>query len=127
MDFPFRFHQTVTDMEEISTCVICNKPVVSSADVVTLREKGSTSINKASEERNDSIHTEPGQLVHKDCRKVYCNPQKIAQVIKEQQRNTPTEDSGCLLRSAEGNLNFNFSVVPLPRLTERERGLMCYK
>ena len=107
MDFPFRlFHQTVTDMAEIPTCVICNKPVVSSADVVTLREKGSTSINKASEERNDKIHTEPGQLVHKDCTKVYSNPQKIAQVIKEQQRNTPTEDYGCLLQSAEGNFNF---------------------
>ena len=68
MDFPLRlFHQTVTDMEEICTFVICNKPVVSSADVVTLHEKRSTSITKASEARHNKIQTELGQLVHKDC------------------------------------------------------------
>ena len=43
-------------------CILCNKPGTSgSKDVVTIREKGSEGINRASQERNDDIVTVPGQ------------------------------------------------------------------
>ena len=48
-------------------CVICNKSLNGEGDFVTLKEKGSKGINRASTERFDSITTVPGQQVHQNC------------------------------------------------------------
>ena len=49
-------------------CVICDKSLDGEDDVITLREKGSEGINRASIERNDTITMVPGQQVHQNCR-----------------------------------------------------------
>ena len=54
-------------MDEEITCAICQKSLDNVNDVVTLREKGSEGINRASTERNDLIQTLPGQKVHQTC------------------------------------------------------------
>lgn len=47
-------------------------------ELVTLGEKGNVGINRASDERNDSIRTVTGQKVHKICLRDYCLKQNIA-------------------------------------------------
>ncbi|CAH3027671.1 unnamed protein product, partial [Porites evermanni] len=48
-------------MDEEITCAICQKSLHNVNDVVTLREKGSEGINRASAESNVLIQTVPGQ------------------------------------------------------------------
>ena len=59
------------------TCAICPQSLDNVNDVVTLREKGSEGINRASTWRNDLIQTVPGQKVHQTCRREYCHPSYI--------------------------------------------------
>ena len=63
-------------MDEETTCAICQK-TLDNVNVVTLREKESEGINRASTERNDLIQTVPGQKVHQTCRREYCLPPKL--------------------------------------------------
>ena len=42
-------------MDEEITCAICQKSLDNVNDVVTLREKGSEGINRASRKRNDQV------------------------------------------------------------------------
>ena len=69
-------------MDESVNCVICNKSLNGEGDVVTLKEKGSEGINRASAERFDSITTVPGQQVHQNCRREYCRPSSIKRAKK---------------------------------------------
>ena len=64
-------------MDGTVNCVICNKSLNSEGDVVTLIEKGSKGINRASVDRVDTITTFPGQKVHYNCRREYCRPALI--------------------------------------------------
>ena len=57
--------------------MFCGKDTNSDAPTVKLREKGSHSVNVASEERQDDIQTVPGQIVHQKCRREFCNPYNI--------------------------------------------------
>ena len=61
-------HLSECKMESIIDCVICKKPLrEGNLPLVTLGEKGSSGVNRASVERNDeTIVTVPGQQVHKD-------------------------------------------------------------
>jgi len=56
-------------MELSEKCVICSQPIGTSSKA-TLGEKGSASINKASKERNETIHCTPGQQVHLELRNI---------------------------------------------------------
>ena len=60
-------------MERIIDCVICKKPLKEGIlPLVTLGEKGSSAVNRASVERNDAtIVTVPGQQVHKECQRIH--------------------------------------------------------
>ena len=72
-------------MDEEITCAICQKSLDNVNDVVTLREKGSEGINRASrEQRNDLIQTFPGQKVHQTCCHEYCHPNKIYRAKKKE-------------------------------------------
>ena len=48
------------------TCVFCRKHVKDDENCVTLKDKGSKSINATSEQCDDSINTVVGQIVHVD-------------------------------------------------------------
>ncbi|CAC5362575.1 unnamed protein product [Mytilus coruscus] len=58
-------------------CMICNDNLNNGKQTVQLRDKGSSGINKASRERGETILVQPGQSVHQECRRVYCNPKAI--------------------------------------------------
>ena len=64
-------------MDEEITCAICQKSLDNGNDAVTLREKGSAGINRASRERNDLMQTVPGQKVHQTCCREYYHIPKL--------------------------------------------------
>ena len=72
----------IMDVDEV--CVICKQPIQvdGTSPTATLGEKGSRSINKASESRGDTIHSRPGHKVHRDYRQKYCNPHQVAKKAK---------------------------------------------
>ena len=86
-------------------CVFCRGSLSDGQPTVTIREKGSTSINQASEQRGDDIKTAPGQTVHSDCRKQYCNANLINKYLKEKTNPTAPTPS-CPLRSQSHAFNF---------------------
>ena len=84
-------------------CAICKHPVDSGDhSASTLYPKGSLAINEASNSRKDSIHTVPGEKVHKDCRRKYCNPDQIAKDTKQEEATPSTSSDRHVLRSSEG-------------------------
>ena len=90
-------------MAQSNSCVFCNEPTNNDNPSVTLRDKGSQTTNAASDQRRDSIRTVPGQVVHQECRRVYCNPIKIAQSTRDTHRPAGPSVS---FRSAEDAFDF---------------------
>ena len=92
-------------------CPICKKPAVGGErPPATLGERGSDTINRASADRKDVIQTLPGQLVHEDCRKKYCNPQQIAKAVKEKEEG-PSIQCIPVLRSTEREFNYRTDCI----------------
>ena len=118
-------------MEVPELCAICKHPVDSGDhSASTLYPKGSLAINEASNSRKDSIHTVPGDKVHKDCRRKYCNPDQIAKDTKQEESTPSTSSDRHLLRSSEGGFLSQLiasSVVDQPSLEGRERSTMSCK
>ena len=75
-------------MDEEITCAICQKSLDNVNDVITLRQKGSEGINRASTERNDLIQTVPGQKVHQTCHREYCHPSYINRAKKKERESS---------------------------------------
>ena len=83
-------------------CIICKQPLGTSPASI-LGEKGSTTINQASEARNDTIHSVPQQQVHQECRRKYCNPDQIAKAAKlAKQGHGAVIDTGRHVQSIKG-------------------------
>ena len=93
-------------MSNTKKCAICYELLENQdkSTIATLHDKGSASINQASQERGDNIHTSPGQQVHKACRRDYCKPDNIAKVLRQQQE-LPSAHS-CKRRSEEQSFDF---------------------
>ena len=105
-DFYSNCFQTFKNLkidEEIN-CAICQKSLDNVNDVVTLREKGSEGINRASRERNDLIQTVPGQK-HQTCSREYCHPNKINRA-KKKERESLITSRRYLDRKTEQSFNF---------------------
>ena len=97
-------------MEVAEHCVICKQPIDrETSPGATLTEKGCSTINRASEARIDTVNAIPGQQVHKECRRKYCNPQQIAITVKRGKEGVQhAADTGRpALRSAEKQFNFS--------------------
>ena len=75
-------------MDEEITCANCQKSLDNGNDVVTLREKGSEGINRASREHNNLIQTVSGQKVHQTCRREYCHPSYINRAQKKERESS---------------------------------------
>ena len=90
-------------------CIICKQPLEGTSPTATPGEKGSASINKASDSKNDTIHSMAGQQVHQECRRKYCNPQQRARIVKlgKQRYGTAVDTTRHQLRSAEKQSNFS--------------------
>jgi len=113
----------VMDVLEGHACAICKKPI-ESLPKVTLGEKGSASINRASKERNDTLHCASGDQVHQECRRKYCAPNQIAKVLKQNvQPSAATSSSTRVLRSEEQEFSFrtDFFYCGTPALLGRKR------
>ena len=92
-------------MEVSGHYVIYNQPIVLPA--ATLSEKGWATIMKRGLTLSMFV---PGQQVHQDCKRKYCNPQQIARDIKLSQQeikpSTSESAGGHALRSTEKQFNF---------------------
>ena len=91
-------------MDKMEKCVFCDRDLSDGQSAVVLSEKGSSSVNQASEQRGSAIRTQKGQRVHKQCREVFTHPTSIA----KDRRNvtSPEEKTTCTLRSAHPAFNF---------------------
>lgn len=100
-------------MERIIDCVICKKPLKEGNFLlVTLGEKGSSGVNRASVERNDeTIVTVPGQQVHKECRCIQCNSNKIAQAKKQGNKRPADSSARSVLRSEGKSFSFTSNCL----------------
>ena len=92
-------------MDETANCVICKRSLNGEGDVVTLKEKGSEGINRASTERFDSFTTVPGQQVHQNCRQEYCRPSSVKHAKKSVSEET-TSSRRSFPRKAEQCFSF---------------------
>ena len=68
--------------DEDEVCVICKKGFLKKENV-TLTQKGCDSINKASKQRKEDIHTVPGDLVHAVCRQRFTNKHHVKKAISK--------------------------------------------
>lgn len=88
----------------METCVLCNEDIENGKAKVTIKEKGSQGINKASKKRGEVIHTSPGDVVHQHCLRAYCNPKAInLQLQREQEdiQNNPVLRSSNIFQFSE--------------------------
>jgi hypothetical protein len=97
----------ISAKEQCEWCAICKHPVdsVNQSTSSTLGDKGSQAVNKASSSRKDSIHTVPGEKVHRD-RRTYCKPDQIAKDTKQEESNPCTSSGRHALRSSEEGFSF---------------------
>ncbi|CAH3024292.1 unnamed protein product [Porites evermanni] len=108
-------------MDEEITCAICQKSLDNVNDVITLRQKGSEGINRASTERNDLIQTVPSQKVHQRCRREYCHPSYINRA-KKKERESSISSRRSLDRKTEAKTNsFDLYFKPEPKANSRRR------
>ena len=84
------------------------------------------SINKAREERGDTIYCTPGEQVHQECRTKYCKPEQIVKDLRKKdqaQEGTVLPAQKQVLRSAERPFNFSthFFFCGKPALVGKKR------
>ena len=93
-------------MEVPVLCAICKHPVDRGAPSSILTEKGSSNINQASITRKDRIHTVPGDKIHRECHRKYCNPHQIAKDTNQNESKPSTSRDRPILRSSEEEFSF---------------------
>ena len=91
-------------------CAICNELLGVGKETVSLREKGCIGINKAANDRGDTLCVAPGQVVHKHCRASYTSSTNVAAnrkcIVRKRSLSTILEENERTLRSQN---SFNFS------------------
>ena len=92
---------------DLGCCSICKENIAPSAGV-SLTEKGSNGINRASKERGDQVEVEAADQVHKDCRREFCRPSNI----EKEKRKRSHEGLGHTHRPARrsGSQQFDFKT-----------------
>ena len=89
-----------------ATSAICKASVSTGVPSSTLKAKGSSTINQASETRKDSICTMPGEVVHQECRRKYCHPFQIAKDTNPKELMPSTSEGRPVLRSSKEDFSF---------------------
>uniref|UniRef100_UPI00358F3F63 uncharacterized protein n=1 Tax=Myxine glutinosa TaxID=7769 RepID=UPI00358F3F63 len=107
-------------------CIICKDTTRDGDITVHLGTKGSQGINQASSQRGDTLQSSPGDLVHQECRRKYCNPNVIKRDIGK--IGTKTTDSRTL-RSTEPHFLFSENCLfcgKYAKHSRKKRGLDVY-
>ena len=87
-------------------CAICKTSVDTGVPSSILTAKGSSTINQVSIARNDSICTVPGDVVHQECCRKYCNPHQIAKHTHQEPMPSTSSNGRPVLRSSEEGFSF---------------------
>jgi hypothetical protein len=83
--------------------IICHED--NSVPLIKLGEKGCQGLWRASKERGDNLDAQAGQYVHKECRRIYTNPNEIQKVTREKK---VTSDSASIPKLRSKSLSFDF-------------------
>jgi hypothetical protein len=114
-------------MEGKDICILCKGTLL--VDTVTLREKGSNTINAISDQQNDTIKCIPGQKVHQQCQREYCHPNRIAQFLQGSKQSLLSSHQNAL-RSAEVAFSFGtcclFCGIKIDLQQMQKRSLEIY-
>ena len=95
------------EISEDHECFIYKKPI-GALPKVTIGEKQSVCINKASKERNESLNCTAEQQEHQDCHHKYCAPNQIAKALKQiVLQDVATNTGQKVLRSSKRQFNFS--------------------
>ena len=116
----------------LANCVICKKSLANGEQTVVLRPEGSDGINRASEKYGSDIRTQPGQMVHQECRRDFVNPNCIERDLRE--KNNPQNVSqipSVVLRSESPMFDFRehclFCGKPAKYSEGKKRGYEVYQ
>ena len=93
-------------MMDGSHCVFCREPISTERKGVKLTAKGCNGINRASEARDEEIDVLPGQYVHQDCRKTYCNPISLELIQKRKRDSLSPSQPSHSLRSTDAPFDY---------------------
>ncbi len=70
-------------MEASRICKICENSLLDDTSVVTLEKNGCETVNKCSVRRRSTIKTQPGDMVHRKCRKDFTHEFYVRKAEKE--------------------------------------------
>lgn len=85
-------------------CPLCSESLSDGRRTAVLRQKGSESVNRASEKRGCNVRTQPGQRVHEYCRQQHVNPLCIERDLRRP--DDPDSAVPCVLRSEYPKFDF---------------------
>ena len=91
---------------QATICVICREDISDGQEKVTLTQKGCDGIHGASVSRGESLKFVSGQIVHKNCRRTYCNKNVIACEARKKESTTDTIKTPRSLRSHTEKFEF---------------------
>ena len=72
-----------------TSCALCSEPFEETGQTVT--EKGLRGLQAACSLRKDNKQFQVGQLLHRKCRNVYCNPKNIERTLKIKSTDEPSK------------------------------------
>ena len=83
----------------MAACVLCGQALESGGKTVVPTARGRDTINKASEERGDTVFVSEGQSVHEDCRRNYTNKYNIQSYLRK--KRNATDSAACITQSLQ--------------------------
>jgi hypothetical protein len=100
--FYFPFTRNESYETHGNKCVLCPRECLQD-DSSTLGKKGCEGLLKAAEKRGDTLVVQPGQRVHKLCRRDYCEPSRIlaASINESSQTTSAAQNTPKSLRSKQ--------------------------
>ena len=91
---------------QATICVICREDISDGQKKVMVTRKGCDGIHVASNSRGESLNIVPGQTVHKDCRRAYCNRHVIARDARKKESTPDSMNTPRSLRSHAEKFDF---------------------
>ena len=86
--------------------LFAEKKISDGQEKVKLTQKGCDGMHGASVSRGESLNNVPRQIVHKNCRRTYCNKKVIAHEASKKESTTETINTPRSLRSHTEKFEF---------------------
>ena len=77
-------------LQTMDVCALCGNRLDSGEKTVVPHQRGRDTINRASQERGDSVYLHEGRAMHEQCRCLYTNKNNIIRFLRQKQDETDT-------------------------------------